>query len=196
MRRFALALLAVPMALTVGIAPVAADTFGAPGTYFYTSSSTCTTSAGLQTCQDVILNVTPDDTGTYVACLELQTYTMTGGRGGTLKSDETGCAPAGTLTVGKDLSISLATTAVALESCTKKGCTSTRTVNVSGSDSPIDAMITTTTKSITTVDGCTTRTTVTEKNVDLAGTLTADGLTRASNAFVQVFGLKENTTCR
>src|SRR6185312_6698936 len=63
MRRFALALLAVPMALTVGIVPVAADTFGAPGTYFYTSSSTCTTSAGLQTCQDVILNVTPDDTG-------------------------------------------------------------------------------------------------------------------------------------
>jgi len=43
MRRFALALLGVPMALMVGIAPVAADTFGAPGTYFYTSSSTCTT---------------------------------------------------------------------------------------------------------------------------------------------------------
>ena len=49
MRRLVLALLAVPLTILVGVAPVAADAFGAPGTYFYTSSSTCTTSAGLQT---------------------------------------------------------------------------------------------------------------------------------------------------
>ena len=81
---------------------------------------------------DVILSVTPDDTGTYVACLELQTYTLTNGRGGSLKSDETGCAPAGALTVGKDMSVSLAATPVALETLTKQGCTPTRTVTVLG----------------------------------------------------------------
>ncbi len=86
----------IPIALLISVAPVAADTFGAPGTYFYTSSTTCTTSGGMDTCNDVILNVTPDDTGAYVACLELQTFTTNGRGGGSLKSHEAGCAPAGT----------------------------------------------------------------------------------------------------
>lgn len=197
MRRHALALLAVPIALLIAVAPVAADTFGAPGTYFYTSSTTCTTSGGLQTCDDVILNVTPDDTGTYVACLDLQTFTTNGRGGGSLKSYESGCAPSGTLTVGKDLSVSLGSTPVALESCTKQQvCTPTRTVNVSASDTPTGALITTTTKSTETIDGCTTRSTVTEKSVDLAGTLTTDGVTRDSLAFVQDFAVKSTTNCR
>ena len=196
MRRHALALLAVPIALLISVAPVAADTFGAPGTYFFTSSTTCTTSGGMETCNDVILNVTPDDTGAYVACLELVTYTTNGRGGGQLKSDETGCAPSGTLTVGKDLSVSLASTPVALESCTKQGCTPTRTVTVSASDAPNGPLISTTTKSTETIDGCTIRTTVTEKSVDLAGTLTTDGVTRDSFAFVQDFSLKQTTNCR
>jgi hypothetical protein len=67
---------------------------------------------------------------------------------------------------------------------------------VSASDTPTGAMITTTTKSTETIDGCTTRTTVTEKSVDLAGTLTTDGVTRDSFAFVQNFSLKQTTNCR
>ena len=197
MRRHALALLAVPFALLIAVAPVAADTFGAPGTYFYTSSTTCTTSGGMQTCNDVILNVTPDDTGAYVACLELQTFTTNGRGGGSLKSYEAGCAPAGNLTVGKDLSVSLGSTSVALESCTKQGsCTPTRTVIVSASDTPTGALVTTTTKSTETFDGCTTRTTVTEKSIDLAGTLTSDGVTQDSSAFAQDFSVKSTTNCR
>ena len=195
MRRHALALLAVPIALLISVAPVAADTFGAPGTYFYTSSTTCTTSGGMETCNDVILNVTPDEAGEYVACLELVTFTTNGRGGGSLKSDETGCAPSGTLTVGKDLSVSLASTSVALESCTKQGCTPTRTVNVSAADAPNGPLFSTTTKSIETIDGCTTRTTVTEKSLDLVGTLTTDGVTQDSFAFVQVFSLKQTSTC-
>jgi hypothetical protein len=197
MRRHALALLAIPIALLIAVAPVAADTFGAPGTYFYTSSTTCTTSGGMDTCTDVILNVTPDDTGAYVACLELVTYTTNGRGGGSLKSDETGCGPSGTLTVGKDLSVSLAATPVALESCTKQGvCTPTRTVTVSATDAPNGTLITTTTKSTETIDGCTTRTTVTEKSRDLVGTLTTDGVTADSFAFVQDFSVKASTNCR
>ena len=196
MRRHALALLAIPIALLISVAPVAADTFGAPGTYFYTSSTTCTTSGGMDTCNDVILNVTPDDTGAYVACLELQTFTTNGRGGGSLKSHEAGCAPAGNLTVGKDLSVSLGSTSVALESCTKQQvCTPTRTVTVSASDTPTGPLFSTTTKSTETIDGCTTRTTVTEKSVDLAGTLTSDGVTQDSFAFVQDFSLKQTTTC-
>ena len=196
MRRHALALLAIPIALLISVAPVAADTFGAPGTYFYTSSTTCTTSGGMDTCNDVILNVTPDDTGAYVACLELQTFTTNGRGGGSLKSHEAGCAPAGNLTVGKDLSVSLGSTPVALESCTKQQvCTPTRTVTVSASDTPTGALVTTTTKSTETFDGCTTKTTVTEKSVDLAGTLTSDGVTQDSSAFVQDFSVKATTNC-
>ena len=196
MRRHALALLAIPIALLISVAPVAADTFGAPGTYFYTSSTTCTTSGGMDTCNDVILNVTPDDTGAYVACLELQTFTTNGRGGGSLKSHEAGCAPAGNLTVGKDLSVSLGSTSVALESCTKQQvCTPTRTVTVSASDTPTGALFSTTTKSTETIDGCTTRTTVTEKSVDLAGTLTSDGVTQDSSAFVQDFSVKATTNC-
>jgi len=196
MRRHALALLAVPIALLISVAPVAADTFGAPGTYFYTSSTTCTTSGGMETCNDVILNVTPDETGAYIACLELQTFTTNGRGGGSLKSHEAGCAPSGALAVGKDLSVSLAATPVALESCTKQGsCTPTRTVTVSASDAPNGTLISTTTKSTETIDGCTTRTTVTEKSRDLVGTLTADGVTQGSFAFVQDFSVKATTNC-
>ena len=197
MRRHALALLAIPIALLIAVAPVAADTFGAPGTYFYTSSTTCTTSGGMDTCNDVILNVTPDDTGAYVACLELDTYTTNGRGGGSLKSDELGCAPAGNMTVGKDMSVSLAATPVALESCTKQGvCMPTRTVIVSASDAPNGPLLSTTTKSTETIDGCTTRTTVTEKSRDLVGTLTSDGVTKDSFAFVQDFSVKATTNCR
>ena len=123
--------------------------------------------------------------------------TTNGRGGGSLKSDEFGCAPAGNLTVGKNLSVSLAVTPVALESCTKQRvCTPTRTVTVSASDTPTGALITTTTKSTETIDGCTTRSTVTEKSVDLAGTLTSDGVTQDSFAFVQDFSLKSTTNCR
>ncbi len=104
--------------------------------------------------------------------------------------------PRGNLTVGKDLSVSLGSTPVALESCTKQQvCTPTRTVTVSASDTPIGALVTTTTKSTETIDGCTTRTTVTEKSVDLAGTLTSDGVTQDSSAFVQDFSVKATTNC-
>ena len=57
-------------------------------------------------------------------------------------------------------------------------------------------LISTTTKSTETIDGCTTTTTVTEKSRDLVGTLTADGVTQGSFAFVQDFSVKATTNCQ
>ena len=68
-------------------------------------------------------------------------------------------------------------------------------MTVSASDSPNGPLFSTTTKSTETIDGCTTRTTVTEKSRDLVGTLTSDDVTNASGAFVQDFSLKRTSAC-
>ena len=62
----------------------------------------------MQTCNDVILNVTPDDTGAYVACLELADLSRpTVAAAAPSSPTSSGVPLPGTLTVGKNLSVSL-----------------------------------------------------------------------------------------
>ncbi len=195
MRRFAFAFLAVPLILLIGAAPVAADTGLPPGTNFFSDSTTCTATGGHQVCTDSSLGVQPSEDGTESACLSVATYSiLTNGRFN-YTSREFGCAPAGTLIVGTDLSVAFGPTEIALSSCNRQSCPVSRTVTVSANDSPTSPAVTTTTRTSTKVGGCTYRTTTTEQDADLAGTLTIDGTALDEIGFVALIDQTTTVHC-
>jgi hypothetical protein len=196
-RRLVFAFLAVSAILLIAVAPVGAAVGpGGPGTSFFSNSTSCSTTGGRQVCTDTNLSVFPNGDGTELACVDIHTYSLSStGRRNPI-SDENGCAPAGTLTVGTDLSVTLAATDVGLFTCNRRSCPLSRTVTLSANDTPTSPVVTTTTRTTTTVDGCTKRTTTTEQSAELAGTLTIDGSPVDETGFVSVISQKLTIHCR
>ena len=197
MRRFAIAFLAVPLVLLLAAVPVAADTGpGGSGTSFYSDSTNCSTSSGRQVCTDTNISVFPNGDGTSSACLDIFTFSVSSTGRFTFVSDQFGCSLAGTVTVGSNYSVTLASTAISLETCKahKRTCSGSTIVNVSASDSAVGNIVTSTTRS-TTVDGnCTYKTTTTETDTNLVGTLTIDGTSLDEQGFLSV--VKQTLTIR
>ena len=148
-----------------------------------------------QVCTDTNLNVFPNGDGTESACVDIFTYAISSTGRSRVISDESGCNLAGTLTVGTDLSVTLASTDVGLFTCGRRSCSPSRTVSVSASDSPTSPVVTTTTKSTTTVGGCTYRTSTEEQDADVAGTLTIDSSTLDETGFVIVVSQRSTVHC-
>ena len=196
MRRFAVAVLAVPIILLLAVAPVAADT-SPNGTNFFSSSSSCSTTGGKQVCSDTSLSVFSNEDGSPGSpCLEIFKYSIGSNGRFTVISDEFGCAESGTIAIGADFSVALDPTDITIQNCGRRNCTSSRTVTVSASDSPTGPITTTTTKSTTKSGTCTTKTTTTDQFVELAGTMTIDGTVLDQTGSLDVFTSTETTHCR
>ncbi|MDP9270690.1 MAG: hypothetical protein M3P14_06955, partial [Chloroflexota bacterium] len=168
---------------------------GGPGTSFFSDSTSCSTTGGRQVCTDTNLSVFPNGDGTELACVDIFTYSISSTGRFTVISDESGCSLAGTLTAGTDLSVTLASTDVALFTCNRRSCTLSRTVTVSANDTPTSPIVTTTTRTTTTVGGCTYRTTTNEQDAEVAGTMTIDGTTLDETGFVSVIDQTTTVHC-
>jgi hypothetical protein len=189
MRRFATAFLAVPLVLLLAAVPVAADTGpGGSGTNFYSDSTNCSTSGGRQVCTDTNISVFPNGDGTSSACLDIFTFSVSSTGRFTFVSDQFGCSLAGTVTVGSDYSVTLASTDISLQTCKahKRTCSGSTVVTVSASDSATGPIVTSTTRSTTTDGTCTYKTTTTETDANLVGTLTIDGTSLDEQGFLSV----------
>ena len=197
MRRIAIAVLAVPMSLLLAAAPVVADT-SPNGSFFSSDSTTCSTTGGRQVCTDTNLFWSTNEDGSPAPpCLDIQTYSISSRGSFTFISDESGCGTdSAAVVVGADLSVTVAPTAITIQSCGKRSCTTSRTVTVSASDHPTGPITTTTTKSTSTSGACTTKTTTTDQSADLAGTLTVDGTTLDESGFVDIFTSASTTRCK
>jgi hypothetical protein len=197
MRRFAIAFLAVPLVLLLAAVPVAADTGpGGSGTNFYSDSTTCSTSGGRQVCTDTNISVFPNGDGTSSACLDIFTFSVSSTGRFTFVSDQFGCSLAGTVTVGSNYSVTLASTDIALQTCKahKRTCSGSTIVNVSASDTATGPVVTSTTRSTTTDGTCTYKTTTTETDTNLVGTLTIDGTSLDEQGFLSI--VKQTLTIR
>jgi hypothetical protein len=177
--------------------PVAADTGpGGSGTNFYSDSTTCSTSGGRQVCTDTNISVFPNGDGTSSACLDIFTFSVSSTGRFTFVSDQFGCSLAGTLTVGSNYSVTLASTDIALQTCKahKRTCSGSTIVNVSASDTATGPVVTSTTRSTTTDGTCTYKTTTTETDTNLVGTLTIDGTSLDEQGFLSI--VKQTLTIR
>jgi hypothetical protein len=196
-RRIAVALLTVPIAVLLAAGPVAADT-SPNGTNFNSFTTTCSTTGGREVCTDTNLFVSSNEDGSAgPPCLELFTYSNSANGTFNVISDEFGCSFDGsTVTFGADLSVVVSDTQIVLDSCGRRTCTSSRTVTVSASDTPTGPISTTTTRSTTKSGNCTTRTTTTDQYADLAGTITIDGTVLDETGSVDVFSSTSTTHCK
>ena len=196
MRRFGSVFLVASVVLLIGAAPAGAATGGGgPGTTLFSDSTICSASGGGQVCTDTNLNVFPNGDGTESACVGIFTYSISSTGRSRVISDESGCNLAGTLTVGSDLSVTLASTDVGLFTCGRRSCSPSRTVSVSASDSPTGPIVTTTTRTTTTVGGCTYRTNTEEQDADAAGTLTINASTLDETGFISVVSQTTTVHC-
>jgi hypothetical protein len=200
MRRFAIASLAVPLMLLLAVGPVAADTTpGGSGTNFASFSTTCSNSGGRQVCTDTNLQVFPDESGTPQTCLDLQTYSISSTGRFTFISDQFGCAPTGSnLTVGSDLSVTLASSTISMQSCAahKRQCSGSTNATVSASDSVVGDVSVTTTRSTTVSGNCTIKTTSTDTSASLTGTITINGSSADEQGFVDIFKVTQTIRCK
>jgi hypothetical protein len=197
MRRFAIVSVWVPLVLLLAAAPVAADTGpGGSGTFFFSFSTACSTTGGRQICTDTNLNVGPDESGASQTCLDLFTYVNS--RRGSFVSDQFGCVPTTSLSVGADYSVTLAPTAISLQTCAahKRQCGGSTTVTVSATDAVVGDVVQTTTKSTSVSGGCTTKTTTDETSAELAGTITIDGSTSDQSGFLDILDVTQTTRCK
>jgi hypothetical protein len=194
-RRIGVAFLAVPFILLLAIGPVAADT-SPNGTSFSSSSSTCATSGGREVCTDTNLFVSSNEDGSDgPPCLEIFKYSVSSNGRSSVISDEFGCASSGSMSVGADLSVTVAPTDISLDNCNRQHCSS-RIVTVSASDSPTGPISTSTTRSTTKSGNCTTKTTTTDQFADLAGTMTIDGIVYDEQGSIDVFTSTSTTHCK
>ena len=194
MRRFGVALLAVPFVLLLAVGPVAADT-SPNGTNFSSFSSSCSTTGGREVCTDLNLFVSSNEDGSDgPPCLEIFKYSVSSNRSSVI-SDEFGCASSGTMTVGADLSVTVDPTDIELQNCNRQRCSS-RIVTVSASDSPTGPVSTSTTRSTTKSGNCTTKMTTTDQFVELAGTMTIDGTVYDEQGSIDVFTSTSLTHCK
>ena len=197
MRRIAAAFLTIPIALLLAAGPVAADT-SPNGTNFNSFSTACSTTGGKQVCTDTNLFVSSNEDGSAgPPCLDLVTYSFSANGKSSFISDEFGCAADGsTVTIGADLSVTVASTPITIQLCKQRVCTSSRTVTVSASFAPTGPISTTTTRSTTKSGTCTTKMTTTDQSADLAGTTTIDGTAVDQTGFVDVFTSTSTTHCK
>jgi hypothetical protein len=198
MRRFAIAVMAVPLALLLAVGPVAADTGpGGSGTNFGSFTETCATSGGRTICTDTNLSVFADEAGNSETCLDLFTYSQSARRS-TFISDQFGCAPTAGLTVGSDFSVALAPTDIPMQTCAahKRQCSGATIVTVSANDSVIGDVAVTTTRSTTVQGNCTYKTTVNETFAELAGTITIGGTSSDQQGFLDIFDVKTTVRCK
>jgi hypothetical protein len=198
-RRLLLACLALPMAILVAAGPVAADTSpgGGSGTYFQSSTSSCTASTGREVCTDTFVDSHPLEDGTYEVCLDVYTYSINR-KQFNFVSGTFGCSP-GSAAVASDYSVSLAPTDITMFTCAahRKSCSgSPTTATVSANDSPVSDPATTTSRTVTKVGGCTYTTRSTETDVELAGTMTIDGTTMDENGFLSVIDSTTTSRCK
>jgi hypothetical protein len=199
MRRFAIASLAIPLALLLAVGTVLADTGpGGSGTNFFSFSTTCATSGARQVCTDTNPSVFTDETGATQPCLDLFTYSFSSNGRFTFISDRFGCAASGSLTVGSDYSATLGSTVIPLQTCAahKRQCTGSTNVTVSASDSVVGDITTTTTRSTSVSGNCTTKTTTTETSANLTGTITIDGSTSNQDGFLDIFKVTFTIRCK
>jgi len=199
MRRFAIASLAIPLALLLAVGTVLADTGpGGSGTNFFSFSSPCPPSGARQVCTDTNLQVFTDETGASQTCLDLYTYSFSSTGRFTFISDRFGCAPTGSLTIGSDYSVTLGSTVIPLQTCAahKRQCTGSTNVTVSASDSVVGDVTTTTTRSTSVSGNCTTKTTTTETSANLSGTITIDGSTSNQDGFLDIFKVTFTIRCK
>ena len=182
--------------LVVLVAPVSADT-SPNGTSFFSSASSCSTSGSRDVCTDTYLSVTSNEDGSDgPPCLEIHKYSFAANGKFTDISDEFGCASGGTIAIGADFSVALDPTAITLDSCNRRTCSTSRTVTVSASDSPTGPVSTSTTRSTTKSGTCTTRTTTTDQFVELAGTMTIDGTAIDQTGSLDIFSSTSTTRCK
>ena len=186
MRRLAMAFLAVPLVLLIGIGPVAADV--PPfGTNFFSGLTSCSESGGLQVCTDTNLSTYSNEDGSDgPVCVAISTYSISSAGEFTSISEENGCVSPGALTVGKHLSVMLAPTDFVLSTCDSNGSCTSRSVTVSANDSPTGRVAKTTTRSKVKVGRCTTHTTTVQRYAAIAGTLTIDGTALDETGFIDV----------
>jgi hypothetical protein len=187
--------LGVTMLLAVSVVPAFADTTGG-GNQVNIGTETCTMSAGKTTCTDTSVSANQDGSA-YDVCAEIFSYSINRKGQFSVISDTFGCTgPVSTVTIGTDLSASIAPTDVQVQDCTNKTCSGGTTINVSANGTPTDAVVSTSGR-VTTTDGtCTTRTSFTDKSVDVAGSLTLDGSTTTATGFVSTHTETSRTTCR
>jgi hypothetical protein len=199
MRRFAIASLAVPLALLLAVGTVLADTTpGGSGTNFFSFSTTCSTSGGRQVCTDTNLQVFPDESGSPETCLDLFTYSFSRTGRFTFISDRFGCAPGASLTVGSDFSVTLGSTDISMQTCAahKRQCTGSTNATVSASDSVVGDVTTTTTRSTSVSGNCTTNTTTSETSANLTGTITINGTSSSQDGFLDIFKVTQTIRCK
>jgi hypothetical protein len=200
MRRLAVASLALPFALLLAVGPVAADTGpgGGSGTYFFSFSSTCSTSGARQVCTDSNLSVAPNEGGDSETCLDLFTYSMSSNGRFTFISDQFGCAPTGSLTIGSDFSVTLGSTDIAMQTCAahKRQCSGSTNATVSADDSVVGDVAKTTTRSTTVQGNCTTKTTTTDTSAELAGTMTINGTIVDEQGFLDIVDQSFTIRCK
>jgi hypothetical protein len=200
MRRFASALLAVPLLLLLVVGPVLADTTpGGSGTNFFSSTTTCSPSGGREVCTDTILSVGPNESGTPETCLDVFTYSYSSSGRFTFISDRNGCTPTGSnLTVGSNFSVTLAPTDITMRTCAahKRLCSGATNATVSAHDTVSGAVTTATTRSTSVSGNCTTKSTTTETSAELSGTITIDGSSVDEQGFLDIFKVTSTTRCR
>ena len=199
MRRFMVLCLAVPLVLLIAVAPVAAATGGGgPGTNFSSGTESCSTTGGGRVCTDTNLFVSPNGDGTSSGCLEISTYSNSSNGRLTFISDQFGCNPDVSLTVGSDYSVTLASTVIPLGTCAahKRSCSGSTNVTVAASDTVVGDVAFTTTRSTTVVGGCTYKTTVNETFAQLAGTMTINGSSLAEQGSLDILNTTTTVRCK
>jgi hypothetical protein len=196
MHRFAIASLAVPLALLLAAGPVAADTGpGGSGTHFASFGEVCTSSGNRQVCTDTSLFVDSNGDGTFSGCVDIMTFAISSTGRGSFVSDKYGCNSNVTLSVGSDYSVAMPSTNFTLQTCSAhKQCSGSTTSTVSANDTVVGPVSTTTTRSTTVSGNCTTRTTTTDTFASLTGTITIDGSSVDEQGSVDV--VKESFTIR
>jgi hypothetical protein len=186
-RRLATAFGGVFLLVATSVSPVAADTTGG-GTQLVSESGSCTATV----CTETTVSAFLDPFGSS-ACFDIATYDA---NTKDQISDEQGCAGTSSFAITSGLVATLGPTSIGLELCDNNGCTPTRTVVVSASDSPTGPITTSSGKS-TTKDGfCTTKTKFTDSSADVAGTYTVDGTTTNETGFAEIHHETSKTTCR
>jgi hypothetical protein len=138
------------------------------------------------------------DDGTSQTCLDIFTYSISANGRFTFISEQFGCVDGADLTVGADLSVTVAPTDISLATCKahKQSCTGATIVTASASDSVVGDIATTVTRSTTKVGNCTVKTTVRETFAQLAGTLTIDSTTLSEDGFIDVADQTTTEHCK
>jgi hypothetical protein len=194
-RRFVL-IPAVVLLLLFSALPVAADT-GPGGPSFNLFATSCTTTGGKQVCTDINVGSFANEDGSIgPACVDLFNYSVSSRGRFDFISEEFGCAAsADSVVIADDLSVAITPTSITLEKCGRRSCTAGRTVTVAAKADPSGPIGETTSRSTTTIGGCTYRTTTTERFADLAGGISIDGVTVDATGFVDDFASSTTVHC-